>query len=241
MASPDGLKTVENCAACRAAATQHFCALGEDALRQLDGIKFALAYAKGARIFVEGQEARGVYLLCAGRVKLSTSSGDARVLITQIVEPGEMLGLGAALSGEPYEVTAETLEPSEITFVRRAQFLRLLSENRDAALRAARQMSRNYRAAFEQVRLLGLSQTAAAKLARFLLAEARAHEGHENGAGCSRMKLTLTHEEIGQRIGASRETVTRIFSEFKQERIIQVKGSTLLVHDRAALEVLISY
>ena len=147
--------------------------------------------------------------------------------------------MSAALSGAPYEVTAEALEPCQLTFVRRAQFLRLLSEHSDAALRAARQMSHSYRAAFEQVRLLGLSQTAASKLARFLL-EGCAHEGQKIGTGI-RMTLTLTHEEIGQRIGASRETVTRLFSEFKQERIIQVKGSTLFVHNPAALELLTSY
>jgi CRP/FNR family transcriptional regulator len=239
MPASSGLNTVENCAACERRAAQHFCAFGDDALRNLDGIKFAVAYPKGGRVFVQGQEARGVYLLCEGRVKLSTSSGDARVLITQVAEPGEILGLGATLSGEPYEVTAEALEPCQLTFVRRAQFLRLLSENSNAALRAARQMSHNYRAAFEQVRLLGLSQSAAGKLARFLL-EGCAATGQKPGAG-NRMKLTLTHEEIGQRIGASRETVTRLFSEFKHERIIEVKGSTLFVHNRGALEILTSY
>lgn len=239
MPSPYGLKLVENCGACERRAPQHFCALGDDALRALEGTKFAVAYPKGMLVFTEGQEARGVYVLCAGRVKLSTASGDARVLITQVAGQGEILGLGAVLSGEPYEVTAEALEPCQLTFVRRAQFLRLLSEHSEAALRAARQMSHNYRAAFEQVRLLGLVQTASGKLARFLLEGCGA--GQKKGAGGSRMKLTFTHEEIGQRIGASRETVTRLFSEFKQGRIIQVKGATLLIQDRAALEILANY
>ena len=100
-------------------------------------------------------------------------------------------------------------------------------------------MSHNYRVAFEQVRPLGLSQTAAGKLARFVL-EGCTDEGQKLGSG-SRMILTLTHEEIGQRIGISRETVTRILSEFKQERIIEVRGATLMVHNRGALEILANY
>ncbi len=52
---------------------------------------------------------------------------------------------------------------------------------------------------------------------------------------------SLTHEEIGQRIGSSRETVTRFLSEFKNRRIIEIKGATLLVCDRPALEILANY
>jgi CRP/FNR family transcriptional regulator len=193
-------------------------------------------YPKGALIFFEGQESRGVYLLCAGRVKLSTSSGNARVLITQIVERGDILGLNAVLSGDAYEVTAEAMEPCRLTFIGREQFLRFLNEQSGAALRAARQMNVNYRAAFEQARLLGLSQSAAGKLARFLL-ESCSREAHATGTPV-RLALTLTHEEIGQRIGASRETVTRLFSEFKHRGILEITGATLRVHDCPALEVL---
>ena len=237
MSAPYRLNEPGNCTEGAHHAPGDFCRA--DALRKLCRTKFATVYPKGAIIFCEGQESRGVYLLCAGRVKLSTSSGDARVLITQIAERGEILGLNAALSGDAYEVTAEAIEPCRLTFIGREQFLRFLDEQSGAALRAARQMSVNYRAAFEQARLLGLSQSAAGKLARFLL-ESCSREAHLTGTS-ARLVLTLTHEEIGQRIGASRETVTRLFSEFKHARIIQITGAILLVHDRPALEVLANY
>jgi CRP/FNR family transcriptional regulator len=106
-------------------------------------------------------------------------------------------------------------------------------------LRAAQQLSRNYSAALEQVRMLGLSHSAAGKFARFLL---EVEGGGRNGdVHADRLKLALTHEEIGQLIGASRETVTRLFSEFKHEQIIEVKGTTLLLNDRRALEALANY
>jgi CRP-like cAMP-binding protein len=112
----------------------------------------------------------------------------------------------------------------------------LVAGDAGAALRAARHLGRNYRAAFGQARLLGLSNSAAAKFARFLL---EACERGGAGAGpCDQIKLSLTHEEIGQLIGASRETVTRLFGEFKTGALIHVSGATLRVRDRAALEAL---
>ena len=237
MHSPYGLEIVERCAGCRREEPHAFCKLPEPSLRALEALKYTTLYPRGALLFVEGQPGRGVYILCSGRVKLSATSRDARVIITRIARAGEILGLCATLSGGPYEVTAETLEPSQVNFVRAADFKRFLASNAEASLRAAEQLGRNYSAALEQVRLLGLSHSAAAKLARFLLEV----EGSDGRAPAVRLRLALTHEEIGQRIGASRETVTRLFSEFKQENLIQVKGAVLQLNNRPALEALANY
>jgi len=243
MHSPYGLEIVERCEGCRQRETRSFCNLPESALRAFDAVKFSTLYPKGALPFVEGQPARGVYVLCSGRVKLSASSGDARVIITRIVRAGEVLGLCAVLSDAPYEVTAETLEPCQVNFIKREEFLCFLAVHGEASLRVAQQLGSNYRAALEQVRMLGLSNSAAGKLARFLLeVGGQGSNGNSNGkAHGERLTLALTHEEIGQLIGASRETVTRIFSEFKHERFIEVKGTSLLLNDRRALEALANY
>ena len=239
MHSPYGLEIVERCAGCRRQEPHAFCKLPEPSLRALEALKYTTLYPRGALLFVEGQAGRGVYILCSGRVKLSATSSDARVIITRIARAGEILGLCATLSGGAYEVTAETLEPSQVNFVRAADFTRFLATNAEASLRAAEQLGRNYSAALEQVRLLGLSHSAAGKLARFLLEVEGAGAAH-NGPS-DRLRLALTHEEIGQLIGASRETVTRLFSEFKHENLIQVKGALLQLNNRPALEALANY
>jgi CRP/FNR family transcriptional regulator, cyclic AMP receptor protein len=244
MHSPYGLELVECCAGCRREEAHAFCKLPEPSLRALEALKYTAVYPRGALLFVEGQAPRGVYVLCAGRVKLSATSSDARVIITRIARAGEILGLCATLSGDAYEVTAETLEPSQVNFVRGADFKRFLAGNAEASLRAAEQLGRNYSAALEQVRLLGLSHSAAAKLARFLLEAGGAAGANGEGDGrapADRLRLALTHEEIGQLIGASRETVTRLFSEFKHENLIQVKGAVLQLNNRPALEALANY
>lgn len=234
MRSPYGLDLVEDCTGCELRADRLFCGITGTALQALTSIKYTTIYPKGAVLFVEGQSPRGVYVLCNGHAKLSVCSGDARVLITQIAEPGEVLGLSAVILGRPYEAMAETLDPCQINFIRRDDFLRFLSEHADACLRVAHHLSRNYYTAHQQVRLLGLSNCAAARLAR-LLVECCARHGRATEQGTS-LKLTLTHEEMGQSIGVSRETVTRLLSEFKSKGIIRINGATLLVLDKKALE-----
>ena len=214
-----------------------FCNLPVPSVQALENIKYTTAYPKGAVLFVEGQAPRGVFILCRGRVKLSICSSDGKTLILKIAEPGELLGLSASVSGKPYELTAETLDPCQVNFVKREDFLRFLREHNEVCLRVAEQLSDKYNTACHEIRALGLSHSAAEKLAKLLL-EWSSKNGDTRQPG--RMKLTLTHEEIAQMIGTSRETVTRLFADFKKRQFIQLKGSTLVIRNRAALETLIS-
>lgn len=237
MRAPYGLEIMESCVTCSHREDRLFCDLPPADLERLSAITSASSYPRGATLFVEGQAARGVFILCSGRVKLSTSSIDGRTLIVRIAEPGEVLGLPATVTGKPYELTADVIEPTQANFISRTDFLNFLREAGEVSLRVAQQLGETYHAAVAEMRSIGLSHSAGEKLARFLLdwcAE------HEKGDGEIQVKLTLTHEEIGQIIGASRETVTRLFADFKKKKLIEVRGSTLMLHDKAALEDLVN-
>lgn len=236
MLSPYGLDIIENCLTCKMRADHIFCDLPAAALQLFENIKYATAYPKGAVLFVEGQSPRGIFVLCKGRVKLSICSTDGKTLILKIAEPGEVLGLSASVSGKPYELTAETVDPCQINFVKREEFLRFLRENADACLRVAEQLSEKYNSACREIRSLGLSHSAAEKLAKLLL-EWSVKNG-EAAKAEPRLKLALTHEEIAQMIGTSRETVTRLFADLKKRQIVQAKGSTLLIRSKAALKAM---
>jgi ligand-binding sensor domain-containing protein len=131
--------------------------LGTESLGAFQKIKFTSSYPSGAVLFVEGQSPRGVYMLCKGRVKLTMASAEGRTVIMRIVEAAELLGLHASISGQLHEVTAETLQPCQVDFVRRDDFLKLLNEHRDAAMNAMEQFSNYYRGACQQIRYLGLT------------------------------------------------------------------------------------
>ena len=113
---------------------------------------------------------------------------------------GEVLGLHATVSGRPYELTGETLQPCQLDFLRRDDFLRFLQNHADACLNAAQHLSRNCQSAYEMIRSLGLSHSVGEKLARLLLEWAS--EGDHTKEGI-RIKVSLTHEEIAGILGSS--------------------------------------
>ncbi len=232
MRAPYGLEIIEDCLACPHREDRLFCNLSPPALQTLARITSTASYPKGATLFVEGQEARGVFIICTGRVKLSTASADGKTLILRMADAGEVLGLGSALSGREYQATAELMESAQVNFIPRAEFLEFLGKFGEAALRVAQQLGENYHDIMNEMRTIGLSHSARERLARFIL-ELCGEKGPSERE--VRLTLTLTHEEISNVIGVSRETVTRTFSDLKKKQIVAVRGATLIVKDRAAL------
>ena len=233
MPSPYNLDIHNTCTDCAVRSERMFCNMSQASVASMDTIKFTGIYPKGSLLFVEGEQPRGVFILCSGRAKLTTSSSEGKLLIVKIAEPGEVLGASATILGKPYEVSAETLEPSQLNFIKREDFLRFMSVNAEACMHTAQQLSEKYHAAQREIRSLGLSQTTGEKLAKLIL-DWCSREGDETPKGI-RLKVLLTHEEIAQMIGTTRETVTRLLSDMKRRKIIDVKGSTVLVQDKNQL------
>jgi CRP/FNR family transcriptional regulator, cyclic AMP receptor protein len=194
-------------------------------------------YPTGAVLFSEGQAQRGMFIVRRGRVKLSVSGRDGRTLILRIVEPGELLGVASVISGRDYEATAETQQPSEISFLRQSDLLRLMRLHGEIALWVTQHLSQDYTSTCREIRDLMLSDSAGEKLARLLVGWFD-HNSESKLSG--QVKVALTHEEIGQMIGTTRETVSRLFAEFKKRRLIQQRGVTLVISNRVALESLIT-
>jgi CRP/FNR family transcriptional regulator len=241
MKAPYGLQVIEECLTCPLIKDRIFCNLPRPVLAALDAISSSATYPKDAILFVEGQDPRGVFVVCNGRVKLSTTSADGKSIIARIAEAGEVVGLAGTLSGKPYELTAEAMEPLQANFIPREAFLHFLKQHGEAAVRVAEILSRIYHATLLEVRYLGFSSSTAEKLARFLL-DLPTQPSSESGApnGHVRATLTLTHKEIGETIGASRETVTRLFAHFKREGLVEIHGATVVFPDRPKLEKLVS-
>src|SRR5215471_4703744 len=161
-------------------------------------------------LFIEGQQPRRVFVLCTGKAKLSTSSSDGKTIITQVCEAGDVLGLNATISNHPYEVTAELIEPGQANFITRDALLQFFREYGEVALRVAEQLSRNYYAAYEEIRTLGRASSPAEKFARLLLSW---YPGETRIQNAGHIQVPFTHEEIAAMIGTTRETVSRLFSD----------------------------
>ena len=239
MKTPFGLTIIENCTTCKLRKGHWFCGLSPEGLKLLDAASRPSAYPHGALLFVEGQQARGAYVLCSGQAKLSTTSREGKVLILGIAGSGEVLGLSAVLSGGAYELTAETSGPCQINFVERNGLLTAIERSPEFGLHTSLALSRQIQRAHRDIHDLVLSRSSAGKLARLLLSWSQRREKLTLGAEI-RVPATLTHEEMAQMIGSSRETVTRLLGDLKKRELIELDGSTLVIRNRVALEALAS-
>ena len=205
-------------------------------LHHLDEIRVHVEYAKGARLFVEGQSCAGVYLLCEGRVKFTTHSHNGKALILNIAVSGDVLGLSTAVSDVPHLATAEAIETCSVDFVPKSEFLNFLKHRPDAGMKAIEQLSRQCNFANSQIRSFGLSSRVADKLTKLLI------DWSDNAMpnnGSVHLKVSFSHEEIAEMIGTSRETVTRLLKTFRELGLISISGPDLYIPDRHRLEATI--
>jgi CRP/FNR family transcriptional regulator len=227
----------ESCLSCPWREDSFFCQLEPDALKALNAITFANVYPAETLLFAEGETPRGLFILCYGAAQMSISSGGGKKLITRRVAQGEALGLAGVLSGNAHKATAETTAPSQLKFIRREDFVRFLGEYRDVLFNVSRQLIEEYEADADQIRALGLANSAAEKLAYLLLSWC--DESGTKAESGVRVPVTMTHQEISQMIGTSRETVSRLLKSFKEKKIITMRRSSMTVHRRDELEDLI--
>ena len=234
MHTPYGLEMVESCTTCTLRKDGFFCQLSGNLLRSFESFSHITSYPGGAVLFVEGQMPRGAFVVCSGKVKITTTSKEGKVIILKTAEPGDVIGLAAMISGQTYEIAAETLGPCLINFVEREGLLRLIERSGELGLRSALAVSREFQDAYREIHELVLTRSSSGKLARLLLSwVGRDGETHE-----VRIQTPATHEEMAQRIGASRETVTRLLSDLRKKEMIRIEGSTLVITNRPALEAL---
>jgi CRP/FNR family transcriptional regulator len=179
---------------------------------------------------------RGVYIACSGRSKLSVEARDGKTIILKIAGDRQVMGLSTVVSGGLSLITVTTIGLCQIKFVEPESFLRLIEHDSHAALACASLLAREVTTSFDDVYDLLLARSSTEKLARLLLSwvsdEPRNRE--------LRVSTEITHAEISQMIGSSRETVTRLLSDMKRKDLIRLEGATLVIPNRIALQAIAS-
>jgi CRP/FNR family transcriptional regulator, cyclic AMP receptor protein len=232
--APYGIEIVEDCAQCKLTNPSFFCGFSQPVLQALNQASHKSTLPSGAILFVEGQSPRGTFIVCSGKVNLSTTSREGKILILKTAEAGEALGLSASISGMGYETTAETATPCQLNFVDRKHLLELMEQHPEVGVRSAQSLSRDFQNAYRDIHDLVLTRSSAGKLARLLLSRSPT----KNADAEIRILSSMTHEEIAQRIGSSRETVTRLLSDLKRKHLIRLDGPTMVIRNRTALEAM---
>ena len=156
---------LQSCLQCKARKSGWFCNLSAQSLTDLDAMSTHTVLPIGTILFTEGQASRSVSVVCAGQVKLTRSSRDGRTLLVKIVRPGAVLGLSAALSKMPYEVTAQAIERTQLATFEQQDFLNFIQHHAEGSLHAAESLSNEYRSALTGASRLALSTSIAGRVA----------------------------------------------------------------------------
>ncbi len=221
-----------SCTYCSIAHTNTFCEIRGSELSDLSKRRFKRHYPANTTLFSQGQMSAGAFILCEGRVKLSSCSADGRVITFGIGVSGDVLGLSAALTESEHENTAEALENCSVNFLHRDELTEFLRTHPDACLNAAKQISRDYQTAFKRMCSLASPDTVANKLARLFVDWSGSE--HQDRMPI-RLENGLTHEALGEMIGVTRETITRALKLLRESEVATLKGHDLLIHNRDRL------
>jgi CRP/FNR family transcriptional regulator len=227
---------MSKCQNCPNAGKHAFCSLGDDARGFLESQSIGVEYPRGSVLFREGDQCDAVFVVCSGKIKVSVTSREGRTMILRIADGGDVLGMSAALGGEPFEVTAEALEPSRVRVLHLKSLEYFLHHFSDAGLCAAKALAEDYKVAFDDARRLALPETPAGRLARLLLDWADKAKGDADRTPT--ITMALTHEELASMTATTRETITRTLGRFRKDKLISIRGVALTLLQPSALEQL---
>lgn len=226
---------MSKCENCPNAGKHAFCSLGQESRSFLESSSIVMEYPRGNILFREGDRCSAVFVICSGRVKISAASHEGRTLILRIASAGDVLGMGAAISDKEYEVSAEALEPCKVRILHVKYLGEMLRQFGDVGMGVAKTLAVDYRAAFDEARLIALPTSPAGRLARLILDWA--DDARRKGPNTF-VTLSLTHDELASMTATTRETVTRTLSKFRKEKLIATRGVALTVLQPGVLQQL---
>jgi CRP/FNR family cyclic AMP-dependent transcriptional regulator len=227
---------LDGCPACKNRHVGWFCSLGGELLSTLELLSTPLTASPSQQIFMQGQDAEQIYVVCGGFVKLTASSARGRKMIVRIAGPGSVLGLNGAVSNSAYEVSAHTLSEVQLRSVRRDDFLEFVKNQEELRQRVVHCLCQEYRVALQDACRVALTDSVAARLARLLL-ELGQQIGEQTDEGL-RLPLLLTHEELASMTCTTRETITRTLGHFRKNGSLAIEGSTVTLLRPDVLEAL---
>jgi CRP/FNR family transcriptional regulator len=179
-------------------------------------------------VFHEGDPGIGFYMVAAGKVKIYKMSPDGKEQILHIFGPGEPFGEVPVFHGNPFPANASTLTEAELLFFPRPAFVELITRTPSLALNMLAVLAQRLRRFATQIENLSLKEVPG-RLASYLgyLAE---EQGNPD-----RVVLDIPKGQLASLLGASSETLSRIFARMTDEGLIRVEGRTIHLLDQAAL------
>lgn len=191
----------------------------------LNAVKTCAFYKKKQPLFLTGSLPRGVYCLNEGKVKVFSIGEQGKEQIVHIAKEGEIIGFRAMLSGDPYQVSAETLEDSNICFIAKEEFLNMIDSNQLLRNNIIQELSKELNARTKL--LTNMAQKSVRERLAFSLIYLDKIYNEE--------PINLSREDLANFIGTATETLIRLLKDFKEEGMVEIHTRKLTLLDRQAL------
>jgi CRP/FNR family transcriptional regulator, dissimilatory nitrate respiration regulator len=208
-----------------------FKGLSEQQLDEIGAIAIEKPYQRGASIFMEGDEGNGFYIVAEGQVKIFKTSLEGKEQILHIYGPGNPFGEVPVFSGSRFPANAMALVKSQILFLPRDAFVRLIAEHPSLSMNMLGELSMRLRQFTVQIENLSLKEVPS-RLASYLTVL-----GEEQGRS-DRVDLTISKGQLASLLGTIPETLSRIFAKMSAQNLIRVEGRQIHLLDIAGLETL---
>jgi len=203
-----------------------FSGLSDEDITSLAHLALRKRYPKDTVVFFENEEGDFFFTITEGRIKVTILGDDGREVILSVLGPGDFFGEMALLDNEPRSATAIAVEESELLSLHRNDFQTVLNENKSITSALIRVLSARLRRANHQISTLALLDVYG-RVARVIVDMAR-EEGKRLRDGRIAFRRA-THQEIANRIGTTRETVTRMLKDLERQGLIHVEGKEIVV------------
>jgi CRP-like cAMP-binding protein len=177
-------------------------------------------------VFFENEEGDAMFMILDGRIKVTILGDDGREIILSVLAPGDFFGEMALLDNEPRSATAIAAEETELLLLHRTEFQGVLAQNSSISTALIRVLNQRLRRANHQISTLALLDVYG-RVARVLLDMAR-EEGRRLKDGSIAFRRA-THQEIANRIGTTRETVTRMLKDLERQGLIHIDGREIVL------------
>lgn len=212
--------------------TALFGELDEKSLNALAARAVERRYGRDEVLFLAGEEARGLYVIASGSVRAFRESADGREQVIHVERAGATVAELPVFDDGPYPSTVAAEEPTVALFIDKRDVRRLSLEHPEIALAALKVLAARLRRCAELVEALSLREVGQ-RLARFLLAEARAG-GVRFGDGL-RLELPYNNQQLAARVGSVREVVSRALTRLQHDGLIRLEARRLTIPDPKAL------
>ena len=207
---------------------------GKEELIRLTDNRNTKTYRKKEAIFSEGDYSNQLFYIKKGKVKIAKANEDGKEYVITIRKEGDFIGYLALFRDERYPISAYALEHTEISVIPKQDFLGLIHSDKDVANKFIKILVDNIFEKEEQ--LLSLAYNSVRK--RVAEALVRLHKEYKV-EGKMFTEIIILREDLASMVGTAKETVIRTLADFKEEKLVKIKGSRITILNLYGLENII--